>query len=393
MLWCRKVDVEPMMAINLGTRGVAEAIDILDYCNIPGGTEWSEQRRKNGAEDPYRIKMWCLGNEMDGPWQTGHKTAEEYARIAAETARAMRQVNPDLELVACGSSTSDMPTFGSWEYTVLTEAYEYVDYISAHEYYYEEGGDLASFLASGHKMNNFIEAVIATADAARAAGKHDKHINISFDEWNVWYQKATPSQPPTGDDWPIAPELLEDHYNVADAVVVGDLLITLLRHTARVHSASLAQLVNVIAPIMTVPGGKTWRQTTFHPFALTSRHAQGEVLQVALRSPKVSTARYGEVDALTAVATHDVASGEVVVFTVNRSTEESLPLTLDLDGFGELKLVEALTYTNDDPYWQASPEDDAGVSPAANDSVALAEGRLTAQLPAVSWSMVRLAKI
>ncbi len=392
MRWCKKADVEPMMAINLGTRGVAEAIDILDYCNIPGGTEWSEQRRKNGAHEPYRIKMWCLGNEMDGPWQTGHKTAEEYARTATETARAMRQVNPDLELVACGSSTSDMPTFGSWEYTVLSEAYEYVDYVSAHEYYYEEDGDLASFLASGHKMNNFIEAVIATADAARAAGKHDKRINISFDEWNVWYQKATPSQPPTGDDWPVAPELLEDHYNVADAVVVGDLLITLLRHTDRVHSASLAQLVNVIAPIMTVPGGKTWKQTTFHPFALTANHAQGEVLQVALQSPKMSTARYGEVDALTAVATHDAVTGEVVIFTVNRSTDQALPLTLDLGGFGDLKVVEAVTYTNDDPYWQASPENDTSVLPTANDSVALAAGEFTAVLPAVSWSMIRLAK-
>lgn len=393
MRWCKKADVEPMMAINLGTRGVAEAIDILDYCNIPGGTSWSDERRKNGAEDPYRIKMWCLGNEMDGPWQTGHKTAEEYARIATETARAMRQVNPDLELVACGSSTSDMTTFGSWEYTVLSEAYEQVDYISAHEYYYEDNGDLASFLASGHKMSNFIESVVATADAARAAGKHKKRINISFDEWNVWYQKATPSQPPTGDDWPIAPALLEDHYNVADAVVVGDLLITLLRHTDRVHSASLAQLVNVIAPIMTVPGGKTWKQTTFHPFALTAKHAQGEVLQVALKSPKIHTERHGEVDALTAVATHNESTGEVVVFAVNRSIDDSASLELNLSGFGDLEIVEALTYFNDDPYWKASPEDDTSVVPAVNESVALSNGQLDAHLPAVSWSVIRLAKI
>ena len=393
MRWCKKADVEPMMAINLGTRGVAEAIDIVDYCNIPGGTKLSDERRANGAEEPYRIKMWCLGNEMDGPWQTGHKNAEEYARIATEAARAMRQINPDLELVACGSSSSDMDTFGSWEYTVLKEAYEQVDYVSAHEYYYEEDGDLASFLASGDKMSAFIESVVATADAARAAGKHTKRINISFDEWNVWYQKATPSKPPTGDDWPVAPVLLEDNYNVADAVVVGDLLITLLRHTDRVHSASLAQLVNVIAPIMTEPGGRIWKQTTFHPFSLMANNAKGEVLRVAIQSPQVNTAKRGDIDALTAVATYDAESGEVVVFTANRSTEGALDLSLDLGRFGGLKVVEALTYANDDPYWQASADDDTSVLPAANTSVEISDdGVVSASLPAVSWSMVKLAR-
>ncbi|WP_333811594.1 alpha-N-arabinofuranosidase [Timonella senegalensis] len=389
MTWCAKANVEPMMAINLGTRGVAEAIDILDYANIPGGTALSEQRKANGAHEPYRIKMWCLGNEMDGPWQTGHKTAAEYGRLAAEAARAMRQVNPDLELVACGSSTSDMDTFGSWEYTVLGEAYEQVDYISAHEYYFEDEGDLASFLASGDKMSNFIDSVVATADAARAAGKHTKRINISFDEWNVWYQKSTPSVPPSGDDWPVAPVLLEDNYNVADAVVVGDLLITLLRHTDRVHSASLAQLVNVIAPIMTEPGGRTWKQTTFHPFALTANNARGQVLRVAINSPKVTTAKYGEVDALTAVATYDEVTGDVVVFAANRSVGDSLELSLNLGSFEELKLEDALTYTNDDPYWQASADDDTSVLPTANASAVIESNRVSVELPAASWSMLR----
>lgn len=389
MKWADKTGVEPMMAINLGTRGVAEAIDILEYCNIPGGTEWSEKRKANGAEDPYRIKMWCLGNEMDGPWQTGHKTAAEYARVATEAARAMRQVNPDLELVACGSSHSLMDTFGAWEYEVLSESYEHVDYISAHEYYFEEDGDLASFLGSGDKMNNFIESVVATADAARAAGKHDKRINISFDEWNVWYQKANASEPPTGDDWPVAPALLEDHYNVADAVVVGDLLITLLRHSDRVHAASLAQLVNVIAPIMAEAGGKTWKQTTFHPFALTSKYAQGDVLRVAIQSPTVSTKKQGDIAALSAVATHNPETGEITVFAANRSTQDQLGLELNLSSFGELELVEAVTYSSDDPYWQASVEDDTKVLPTANESASVVDSKISVDLPAVSWSMLR----
>ena len=396
MAWARKVGVEPMMAVNLGTRGVAEAVDLLEYCNVPGGTARSDQRIANGTRDPHRIGMWCLGNEMDGPWQTGHKTPQEYARLAAETARAMRQVQPDLELVACGSSGSGMDTFGAWELEVLKEAYQQVDYISAHEYYWESDGDLASFLASGVKMDRFIKAVVALCDAARAVGKHDKHINISFDEWNVWYMHARASSPPTGDDWPVAPRLLEDNYHVADAVVVGDLLITLLNNTDRVHAASLAQLVNVIAPIMTEPGGRAWKQTTFHPFALTSAHAAGQVLRCAVDCPEVQTAQLGLVPALGAVATWDKEAGALTVFATNRSTADALPLTVDVDACaqacGGLRLVEAVSFSNPDPYWKASALDDSSVLPAANASAHMQAGQLQVTLPPVSWTMLRLAQ-
>ncbi|MBD9698643.1 alpha-N-arabinofuranosidase [Flavimobilis sp. GY10621] len=392
MRWAAKAEVEPMMAVNLGTRGVQEALDLLEYCNVPSGSYFSDLRRANGVEEPYRIKMWCLGNEMDGPWQIGHKTAEEYARLAAETARAMRMMDPNLELVVCGSSSSDMPTFGEWERVVLTEAYEFVDHVSAHAYYWEENGDLASFLASAVDMDHFVESVAATADAVRAAGKHTKRINISFDEWNVWYQKRAESRPPTGDDWPVAPVLLEDRYNVADAVVVGSLLISLLRHTDRVHAASLAQLVNVIAPIMTEPGGRSWRQTIFHPFALTSRFAAGEVLRIAIDSPREDTARFGEVPVLDAVATHDAETGDVTIFAVNRSVTSSVRLDADLRGFPGLRLVEAQTLSNPDHTWAATADDADSVVPVANDSAAVADGRVSAELPPVSWSVLRLAR-
>ena len=393
MVWAAKAGVEPMMAINLGTRGVHEAMDVLEYTNIAGGTMLSDLRRANGAEEPYRVSMWCLGNEMDGPWQTGHKTPEEYGRLAAETARAMRQIQPDLELVACGSSSSSMATFGTWEHTVLTETYDLVDLISAHAYYCEGDSDLGSFLASAVDMDHFIDSVAATADAVRAAGKHAKRINISFDEWNVWDQARVESYipSPTGDDWPVAPSLLEDHYTVADAVVVGNLLISLLRHTDRVHSASQAQLVNVIAPIMTEPGGRAWKQTIFHPFALTSRHAKGDVLQVVLESPTYETTRFGEVPLLDAVATFDAESGELTVFAVNRSQEEALPLAIDLRD-GAYELVEAVTYSSDDHAWQASADDDTSVLPVANTTATVDGATVTATLPAVSWSMFRLAR-
>jgi alpha-L-arabinofuranosidase len=391
MRWCRKAGVEPMMAVNLGTRGVQEALDLLEYCNIDGGTHWSDLRRANGSPEPHGITMWCLGNEMDGPWQIGHKTAEEYGRLAAETARAMRMVQPDLELVACGSSSSAMPTFGEWERIVLTEAYEHVDHVSAHAYYFEEDGDLASFLGSAMNMDAFIDDVAATADAVRAARKLTKRIHISFDEWNVWYQHAAPSEPPK-DSWPVAPALLEDHYNVADAVVVGNLLISLLRHSDRVHAASLAQLVNVIAPIMTEPGGRLWRQTTFHPFALTARHAVGEVLAVELASPTHETAKFGETPLLDAVATHDAETGDVAVFVVNRSLTDDATLAVDLRAFGELRVAEALTLANPDPYARATVDDDASVAPTENTTAAVDGGAASVVLPPVSWTMLRLVR-
>ncbi|RAX18549.1 alpha-L-arabinofuranosidase [Pseudarthrobacter sp. AG30] len=388
--WSAKAGVEPMMAVNLGTRGVQEALDLLEYCNIDGGTALSEQRRANGAATGYGIRMWCLGNEMDGPWQIGHKNAQEYGRLAADTARGMRMIDPGLELVACGSSGPTMPTFGEWERVVLTETYDVVDLVSAHQYF-EDSGDLQEHLAAGHKMEAFIRDIVSHIDHVKSVRKSTKQVNISFDEWNVWHMSRGESKVPSGNDWPVAPVLLEDTYTVADAVVVGDLLVTLLRNTDRVLSASLAQLVNVIAPIMTEPGGRSWKQTTFHPFALTSRHASGTVLQLAVESPLVSGGKTADFAALSAVATYDAAKGEAVVFAVNRSAAGALTLDAAVGGLGNVRVIEALTYSNKDPYWQATADDSSSVLPAENVTAKADGGHLTAELPAVSWSMIRLA--
>ncbi|MET8141310.1 alpha-N-arabinofuranosidase [Sphaerisporangium sp. NPDC005288] len=388
--WARKAGVEPMMAVNLGTRGVQEALDILEYCNLDSGTHWSDLRAANGSKEPHGIRMWCLGNEMDGPWQIGHKTAREYGRLAAETARAMRMIDPGLELVACGSSGSSMPTFGAWEAEVLEEAYEQVDYISCHAYYEEKDRDLASFLACSTDMESFIASVVATADHVRAKLRGTKRINVSFDEWNVWYlsrfQAEQASEPPK--DWPVAPPLLEDRYHLADAVAVGGLLITLLRNSDRVTAACQAQLVNVIGPIMTEPGGRAWRQTIFHPFAQASRYASGEVLRVEPVSPAHETAEYGEVPALHAVATHD--EDVTTVFAVNRSTDRPLSLTLDVRALGVVRLVEATTLSGPDVYAVNTADDPGRVVPRANPDVETDPLRVV--LPPVSWNVIRLAR-
>ena len=386
--WCRIADVEPMLAINLGTRGVQEALDLLEYCNIESGTHLSDLRRTHGMLRPHGVRMWCLGNEMDGPWQIGHKTAAEYGRLAAQTARAMRLIDPDLELVVCGSSGSGMPTFGEWETTVLGETFEEVDYISAHAYYEELDGDTASFLASSVDMDHFIGSLVAAADLVRAKKKSSKRINISFDEWNVWYMSRMADEMPK-DSWPVAPRLLENQYSVLDAVVVGSLLIALLRHSDRVHAACLAQLVNVIAPIMTEPGGPAWRQTTFHPFALTSRYAAGEVLRVEPAAPQYSTRRFGDVPVMDAVATYD--GEQVALFAVNRSTTDPLSVSVDARSLGSVRLLDCHTLAESDIY-RTNTAQEAAVAPRPNQDVRVDGGRAEVVLPPVSWTVLRLAR-
>ncbi len=390
--WLDKVGSDLMLAVNLGTRGTLEALDLLEYTNIAGGTALSQRRIDNGRTDAFGVKMWCLGNEMDGPWQLGHRSADDYGKIASQTAKAMRQLDPSVELVVCGSSSAHMPTFGEWERVVLTHAYDDVDYISCHAYYEERDGDLDSFLASAVDMDHFIESVVATADHVKAVNGSSKSINISFDEWNVWYiERFHGVDKIEGiDNWPVAPRLLEDVYSVADAVVFGNLMISLLKHSDRVTSASLAQLVNVIAPIMTEPGGIAWRQTTFFPFSITSRLAQGEALELKLDAPTYSTKAYGEVPLVDAVATHDAETGRSAVFLVNRSQTEAITVTVDVSGLGDVAVLESHTLTDDDVYAKNTLEQPERVAPSANESISIAGGELTITLPPVSWSAVSL---
>ncbi|MFC4063353.1 arabinosylfuranosidase ArfA [Actinoplanes subglobosus] len=390
--WLDLVGGELMLAVNLGTRGVPEALDLLEYTNVPSGTTRSDQRRANGREEPFGVTMWCLGNEMDGPWQVGHRSADDYGKLASQVAKAMRLVDNRLQFVVCGSSGRNMPTFGAWERTVLEHTYDDVEYISCHAYYQETDGDLGSFLASGVDMAAFIEEVVATADHVRAVKRSGKRIQISFDEWNVWYFTRWNAQEGTFDigDWPVAPRLLEDVYTVADAVTVGGLLITLLNHADRVTSASLAQLVNVIAPIMTEPGGPAWRQTTFFPFSLTSRAARGTALAVTIDAGTVTTKRYGEVPAVAAAATVD-DGGTVHLFLQNRDTTGPATVTVDLTGFPELSSATATGIWDDDPYAANTLTEPDRVTPRPNDTASISGNIVTITLPQVSWTRITLA--
>jgi len=393
--WADAATVEPMMALNLGTRGVLEAVELLDYANGTHPTALAKARAEHGHPDSHGIRVWCLGNELDGEHQIGHKTAEEYGRLAAETARAMKMVDPSLELVACGSSASTFPTFGHWETEVLEHTFDVVDYISAHAYYEEQEGDPESFLASGVDMDRVIDTVVATADAIALRRNSPKRINVSFDEWNVWYRIPYWAAGGAPKNWQHAPRLIEDSYNVTDAVVVGGLLISLLRHADRVTMACLAQLVNVIAPIRAEPGGPAWRQTTFHPFALTAAFARGTSLRASITSERHPTAMYGDVDDIDLCATFDEDTRTIAVFVVNRTVDEPVGLKIDLSAFGDVELIEAHSLHDDDRFARNVETAPDRVTPreVTGDATIDTGSQLLIELPPVSWTtfLIRLA--
>ena len=389
MTWAEQAGVEPMMAVNLGTRGIEDACSLLEYTNHGSGTAMSDLRVSHGVPDPYAIRLWCLGNEMDGPWQLGHKSAEEYGRLAAETAKAMRAVDPSIELVACGSSMPTMPTFGAWEATVLEHTYDHVDYISVHAYFTHDPDDRAGWLASGHAMDTFIDGIVATCDHVGAMKRSRRKLQLSFDEWNVWYPGRTQA---TTAEWLPNPRLIEEEYDVEDAVVAGSLLISLLRHADRVGIAALAQLVNVIAPIRTEPDRAAWRQTTFFPFALTARHSQGNVLLTRPRVATIPTKTLGDVPAADMVATWDEETQSLSVFAVNRHQQDTVDLRLDLRAFGvPLQVVEQLVMGGQDLEATNTADAPERVAPRHDGTTTVTDKGMTVALPPVSWTLLRLA--
>lgn len=390
--WARRAGAEVNLAVNLGTAGIDEALSLLEYCNHPGGSFYSDMRVANGYRQPHSIKTWCLGNEMDGPWQLGHKTADEYGRLAAETAGAMKVLDPSIELVACGSSNRQMPTFGSWEATVLEHTYSQVDYISLHQYYHKVDNDLGTFLAQTIQMDDFIQGVISTCDYVRAKKQQTKQIHLSFDEWNVWYQNDSDRTLMRDSPWQVAPPLYEAPYTHEDALVVGLMLITLLRHVDRVKIACLAQLVNTIAPISTVTGGTAWRQATFYPLLHASRFGRGTALNLQIHSPKYTNKVFDAVPLLDAVAVVNEEHNELVIFAVNRGQDEALPLEGDIRGIEGYRVAEHIVLEHANPLARNTAEHPDEVVPHRNGDAVLLNGQLTAHLPRLSWNVIRLQK-
>ncbi|KJC35073.1 alpha-N-arabinofuranosidase [Bradyrhizobium sp. LTSP849] len=400
--WCKAAEVEPMMAVNLGTRGGDAARNLVEYCNHPGGSAWSDLRRAHGWEKPHNVRFWCLGNEMDGPWQMEHKSADAYGTIAREAAKMMRWVDPTIELAACGSSGRNMPTFGQWEDAVIEHTFDHAEYISLHTYLNNYKQDAASFLASSDLMDNFIDEVVALADAVAAKRRSSKRMMLSFDEWNVWYRTRRNRADRVKEGWPVAPSILEEIYTMEDALAFGGACISLLNHADRVRTACLAQLVNAIAPIMTETGGSAWRQTIFFPFAHMSRLGRGKVLRTQVESdtydssyfdPRgiqeftfpVSNVAYLKIAAVAGEA------GGLSLFMLNRDLKQEMEVSLEARSFGRLIVSEALELCHDD--LQATNTRDAAgrVKPEPLQGVAIDGTRMRATLKPASWNVVHLS--
>ncbi|MCR5088880.1 MAG: alpha-N-arabinofuranosidase [Oscillospiraceae bacterium] len=388
--WTEKAGAGLMYAVNLGTRGAEAARNIVEYCNHPGGTYYSDMRIRNGRKDPFNIRLWCLGNEMDGPWQMGSKTAYEYGRLANETAKMMKWVDPSIELVACGSSSTEMPTFGSWELTMLEECYDNVDYVSLHRYYGNPTGDTGGFLARTMDMDGFIHTVASICDAVRGKKHSKKTVNLSFDEWNVWYHSREQDEEiQKADCWNCALPLLEDIYNFEDALLVGSMLITLIRNSDRVRIACLAQLVNVIAPIMTRNGGGCWAQTIFYPYMHASLYGRGRALRAAVNCGFYDCADYERVPDLDAVAVEN-EEGDVTLFCVNRSQERTYRLELRLHDFGCLRLTEHILLHHDNVKAVNSELSPDTVHPTSGPGGTVDGDTAAVTIPALSWNVLRL---
>ena len=386
-------DTEMMLAINLGSRGLDQARNFVEYVNGPTGSAWGDLRKKHGRAEPFAVKHWCLGNEMDGPWQVGHKTADEYGRLANEVAKTLRAFDRSLELIVCGSSNSDMKTYPEWERIVLEHTYDAVDHISLHMYFANRSKNAAEYLALNAKLDAYINAVASTIEFVRAHKRSRKRVTISFDEWNVWYHSNAQDREILGGakGWPHAPRLLEDIYNFEDALQVGCILNTFIRRSDVVKIACIAQLVNVIAPIMTEPGGPAWRQTIFYPYFFASVYGRGEALRLSVKSPGYDFEVADNVPYLDIAGVHDEIGRTLTFFAVNRHGGEALDLDVNLQGFTAARIIDHQTMTSADLEAVNTREKPLTVVPKAGSDGKVKDGRLTARLPRHSYQIMRVA--
>ena len=398
--WCRLVGTEPLLGMNFGTGTAEMAVAYAEYCNVDRGTKWSELRRSHGYEQPHNVKTWCLGNEMDGPWQIGTMPARDYGRKARDVAAQMRVFDRSLQLIACGSSAPSMPNYLVWDREVLEECYDMVDAISLHCYYgntpQTSGNSTARYLAMNLDMERQILEIEAVCDYVQGVRKSPKRLWLSFDEWNVWYRAR-------GGDFTdgkrtAAPHLLEEVYNLEDALLVGGFVNTLLRRSDRVRVACLAQLVNVIAPLMTNEKG-TLRQSIFHPYAWALKYARGKVVDLQVESDvypisgeglRADFARNDQVPFVDVAVTVDAQAKQACALMLNRDLDTERELVLEWQAPTPARVLACETLTGSDlkaANTFAAPD---AVAPRKLDAPA-AGPRMAFRLPPRSYTVAHIA--
>jgi len=398
--WCRAVGTEPLIGTNFGTGTPETTVALLEYCNVDKGTKWSELRRAHGYEKPHAIKYWCIGNEMDGPWQIGHIPATQYGLKARDAASQMRVIDPLVKLIACGSSGPFMPTYLEWDQQTLEQCYDEVDAISLHRYFGnddETGGDTTRYLAMNLDMDRQIQEIVDVCDLVRGRKRSNKTLWLSFDEWNVWYRAR--SGKAVDGERQVAPHLLEEIYNLEDALLVGGLLNTLIRRSDRVRVACLAQLVNVIAPIMTNQDG-LFRQTIYYPFAWALQYARGNALELAVASPayeftpserlRFRGAATLSVPFLDVAGTIDLEHQTATLFILNRDLEKARDLNLVWHEATPTRVSSCQVLTGPDLKAVNGFDAPGRVVPKSLDAPQVGS-KMTLQVPARSYTLLNLA--
>ena len=390
MMWCKAVGTLPLLGLNLGTGTPEQAAALVEYCNVEKGTRWSDLRRKNGIAEPYKVQNWCLGNEMDGPWQIGHMTATEYGYKAADAARQMRYVDPSLKLVACGSSGPLMPTYLEWDREVLEQCYDYVDALSLHRYIgntqEETGNDSAKYLAMNLTMDRQIAETVAVCDFVRGRKRSPKKLWLSFDEWNVWY-RARRGDAVNGHGQE-APHLLEEVYNLEDALLVGGIINTLIRNADRVKLACLAQLINVIAPIMTDANG-LFRQTIYYPYSWGLQMARGAALGLISESPTYEVSGIGTVPYLDVTGTFSKENENVSLFILNRDLSNARETEVVWEDASPARLIASMVLTGTDLKAFNGFDSPKRVAPTNLEKPVTSGGRTKFALPARSYTVLQ----
>jgi alpha-N-arabinofuranosidase len=320
---------------------------------------------------------------MDGPWQLGHVPADQYAIRAQQAAKMMKDVDRSIELVLCGSSSVLLPSYMQWDREVLERVGGLVDYISLHRYVDNRAGDTADFLAITNAIDQQIEEMDAVCRFVQAKRRSAKRAFLCFDEWNVWYKNM--EMDGAGKH---APHLIEERYNLEDALVAAGFFNSFLRHADVVKIANIAQIVNVIAPIQT-RGDEILLQSIFHTFEMYSKRKTGRALRLAVQGPSYEGKTNGRVHTVDASAILD--ADRLHVFATNRSLEASAPLRISLADREIGQVLECEVLTGDDPKAENSFEDPNRISPRSFDGAHVCAGAVEAELPPMSLAAMTFA--
>lgn len=382
MRFCKAIDAAPMLGVNMGTGTIQGACDLVDYCNTPAGTYYADLRARHGYAAPHNVKYWCVGNEMDGPWQMGHLAAHEYGAKAREAAKLMRWIDPSIQTILCGSSNDMMPTYPEWDRVALEEAWEHMDYLSMHYYAGNRDNDTASFLASAVQFERFVDTLEGTLRYVKAKRRSKHDVYLSWDEWQVWY-KGDPLQ----GKWTEAPHLAEEMYNLEDALVVGQWLNVFLRKSHILKIACVAQIVNVIAWLHT-RGDELLKHPSYYVFELVSNHARGQALDALVKAPQVETKKYGAAPVLDVAASHDAASGTDAIFVVNRSQTDSVVTDIAWQDGRQVTLDKAWQLAGRDPKAMNTWEHRNALTTQPIPAPRVVDGKATIQLPPLSFTVL-----